>query len=381
MLEQAVQLDPKFAAAWGELGSRRAFEYFNLDQTAALLAGAKEAIETAVRLAPDDPMVIEGQGDYYYYCYRDYARATENYTRLAQLKPNDPALFWSMALIQRRQGRFADSWRNFQRAIKLDPDNSKYATTAVELLLMCRRYADAEALVLRTVQKWPENLAAACYLATITYSARGSTAEAAAFAKRTVPPAQRPDHIYYQRLIALMRADWTEVMRLDALQRHFNSEDDPAWAQDVTTATAMVEMGDVPAAQRRMREALTAMKAEETRQAGNDVLWSNLAVAQAMLGDKAESMRCREKALALMPYSRDAIQGASNGTTLASALAWCGETDRAIAEFERLLHLPNGPNIYRDRGIGFQSSSWKPLRDDPRFQKLLNDPKNNEPLF
>jgi len=382
LLEQAVQLDPKFAAAWGELGSRRAFEFFNMEHTDALLARAKDAIDAAVRLAPDDPLVIEGQGDFYYYGYRDYARATEHYTRLAQLRPNDPAMFWSLGLIQRRQGRFADSRRNFLRAVELDPANRNYAAVTLELLNFGRRYAEGEALARKWVQAWPNDLRLAWSLAVITYSANGATAEMAAFARRTVPPAQRAEHLYHQRLLALMRGDWAEVLRLDGLQRHFDSEDDPNWQQDVTVATVLAELGNLPAARTRMREALAAMQAEESRQSANDVLWANLAVAHALLGDQAESMRCREKALALMPPSRDAIQGAFDATLLASALAWCGEKDRALAEFERLLHVPYGANIHRDRGIGQGfGGAWKPLRDDPRFQALLADPKNNEPLF
>ena len=379
LLEQVVQLDPKFAAAWGELGSRRAFVWFNMDQTAALLAKAKEAIETAVRLAPDDPAVIGGQGDFYYYGYRDYARATEHYARLAQLRPNDSAVFWSMALIQRRQGRFADAWRNLQRALELDPANPGYAHVAIEFLTSGQRYAASEALARKCVQAWPEDHRAAFLLAFLTYSARGSTTEMTEFARRVVSPADHADHIYYQRLLALCRADGPEVMRLDALQRHFESEDDPSWAQDVITAFVLAEMGNMTAARERMHEALTAMQAEEIRQAGNSFLWTCLANAHAFLGNKAESMRCREKALALMPPSRDAIDSASTATVLAVALAWSGEKERALAEFERLLHVPYGTNIFRDRG--YWNGSWKPLRDDPRFKALLSDPKNNEPLF
>ena len=138
-------------------------------------------------------------------------------------------------------------------------------------------------------------------------------------------------------------------------------------------------MGNLPAARARAKDALTAMQAEEMRQADNDVLWANLAVAHAMLGQKEESMRNREKALKFMPPSRDALQGVFNAALLAGALAWCGEKERALTEFEHLLHTPSGTNIYRDRG--FWIGSWQPLRGDPRFQSLLKDPKNNAPLF
>ena len=49
----------------------------------------------------------------------------------------------------------------------------------------------------------------------------------------------------------------------------------------------------------------------------------------------------------------------------ASALAYAGEKERALAEFARLLRVPFGTNPILDRGIW--TGSWKPLRDDPRF--------------
>jgi hypothetical protein len=49
--------------------------------------------------------------------------------------------------------------------------------------------------------------------------------------------------------------------------------------------------------------------------------------------------------------------------------------DRALAEIERLLHVPWGMNIYVAR------ASFRPLHDEPRFEELVPDPKNNEPLL
>ena len=82
LLRRAVELDPKFAAAWAELAKREAFIFFKMVQTPAQLALAKTAIDLAVQLAPEDPAVIKGLGYYYYYGHRDYSRG-----RTAPVKP------------------------------------------------------------------------------------------------------------------------------------------------------------------------------------------------------------------------------------------------------------------------------------------------------
>ena len=122
LLQSAVELDAHFAQAWAELADAFAFAYFNEDDDKdALLARAKAAMDRAVQLAPDDPEVVGSLGTYYYYGYRDYARAAEQYERLARLQPNDPTIFNSLGLIQRRQGRWAESLTNTRRATELDP--------------------------------------------------------------------------------------------------------------------------------------------------------------------------------------------------------------------------------------------------------------------
>ncbi|HXQ82140.1 MAG TPA: TIR domain-containing protein [Opitutaceae bacterium] len=376
LLEDAVRLDPRFAPAWAELASLRALSYFKFEHGEQEIGPAKEAIDTAVRLAPDDPAVIEAVGDYYYYGSRDYTRATEQYLRLAQMRPNDPVMYYSLGLIQRRQGRMADAIPNLRRGLKLDPANEQYILEFASSLDAVRRYDEAESMLRKLMDVHPDDSGAEFLLCMTTFWARGSTAEMKAAVRRAADPSDHSLNLYAQSNFALARGDFAEFAKLNREQRYYDGNpDDPRWNQDVTAAESFAESGDMAAARARASEALVLMRAEIARQPDNSVLWAALSLANALLGKKDDALRSAQRSGELMPESRDAIVGPGNSNTCALAFAWIGDKGRALAELERLLHVPWGMNIYASR------AGWRPLRDDPRFKKLVSDPANNAPLL
>jgi len=375
-LEDAVRLDPSYAPAWAELGSLRGLVYFNLEHTDRQLGAAKEAIDTAVRLAPDDPAVIEGLGDYYYYGYRDYARATEQYMRLAMMRPNEPVMFYSLGLIQRRQGRVADALPNFRKALKLDPTNSSYVATIAESLAAVHLYDESQSVLQKYMETHPQNLEAAWIFSTGAYLARGSTAEIQAFAHRAVDPSERAKHLYMQSQNAGVIGDWAEFARIYREQPFYDGNpEDPRWNQEVNAAETFAEAGDMKTARTLATDATALMKAELERQPNSSGLWASLSLAHALLGNRGEALRCAQKSAEILPESRDAIVGPANSATCAFALLWLGEKDRTLAEIGRLLRVPWGLNIFATR------VSFRPLRDEPRFKALVADPKVNDPLL
>jgi TolB-like protein/cytochrome c-type biogenesis protein CcmH/NrfG len=376
LLEAAVHLDPNFAQAWAELGSRRAFAHFGENQSDEELRLAKEAIDTAVRLAPDDPEVIEGLGDYYYYAYRDYARATEQYMRLEQLRPNDAAVFYSLGLIQRRQGRIADSVDNLRKGYKLDPTNREYGTSLAHSLEAGRHYDEARQVRRKMIEEDPKDLVVVIESAVAEFEANGATAALTDLTRRKVDPSEESLMVYVRKGVAAMTGNWAEFNRLDRQQRYFDgSDDDPRWNQDINSAETFAEEGDSATSRARAAEAMAAMKKVLASQPGNAVLWSNLALAHALLGEKAEALGAAQKSADLLPESRDAVTGTSNSLTCFVAFSWIGEKDRALAELQRLFLTPFGANVYACRnGSG-------PVHDDPRFKKMLADPANNAPLY
>ena len=82
-----------------------------------------------------------------------------------------------------------------------------------------------------------------------------------------------------------------------------------------------------------------------------------------------------------MPVSKNAFRGPQFADNLALVYAWTGEADQAITLIERLLSTPGAVTWE-----GITSSSvtvaelrlrweWDPLRNNPRFQKILAGPE------
>ncbi len=378
LLRQAVQLDPKFAAAWAELGAFHAYVYFNeVDQSASRLAQAKEAIDTAVRLAPDAPEVIEKVGDYYYYGYRDYEHATEQYQRLAVLRPNDGVVFGSLGLIHRRQGRVREALEEMRRAVLLEPRSLRYVRSLYSSAQSVRLYDEAVAAQRRVLELTDNDLAEQGQLIAIPFLARGSTRELAEWLA-ALTPAQARDPVVtaVRKFAAQNTGDFAGFVALDREQRYFDGFGAAHGTQDANAAYVFAALGDKVTARARATAAVADLKTQLEKQPANASFWAALGSAYVLVDNRAEALRCAQKAKDLVPESKDALSGPTYSQNYGSCLAWLGDKDAALVELTRLLHTPWGENIYTAKF----STTWFPLRGDPRFEALVSDPKNNAPL-
>lgn len=91
----------------------------------------------------------------------------------------------------------------------------------------------------------------------------------------------------------------------------------------------------------------------------------------AALGRKHEAMSGGRRAAELLPITKDAMTGAEILRNLAIIYAWVGEKDLAIKQLEELMPL-YGPISYGQLRL---HPWWDPLRDDPRFDKIMEEAK------
>src|SRR5882724_11492465 len=123
LLEQAIKLDPNFAAAFACLSTVESWAYHTFDPTPARRERARVAADQALRLQPDLPEGHLALGFCYYYGDRDYGRALAEFEIAKRGLPNEAQAFMAIGAIQRRQGKWSESTTNFEKSVALDPKN------------------------------------------------------------------------------------------------------------------------------------------------------------------------------------------------------------------------------------------------------------------
>src|SRR5216117_3463213 len=124
LFEQAIKLDPNFALAFAGLSMVESWLYHTSDPVPARREKARLNADEALRLQPDLPEGHLALGFSYYYGDRNYERALAEFGIARRGLPNDAQAYLAIGSIQRRQGKWAESTANLEKAAALDPKNT-----------------------------------------------------------------------------------------------------------------------------------------------------------------------------------------------------------------------------------------------------------------
>src|SRR6185312_8457518 len=121
--------------------------------------------EKAAQLQPDAGEVHLVRARYLARGLRDYDRARSELELARRTLPNDAALYYEIAITDRRQNRWTEALRNFERTVELDPRNVQYLDDTAEACSYLRRYGEADRIGRRALALSPHDKRLRIFLA------------------------------------------------------------------------------------------------------------------------------------------------------------------------------------------------------------------------
>jgi TolB-like protein/class 3 adenylate cyclase len=377
-LREAGRLDPKFALSWALLSyvDARGYLTTSLQRTVALREEARQAAETALSLQPNLGEAVLTKGYYHYACLKDYDTAVRYFEQARQFLPNSSRIPESLAYVERRRGQWDRSESDFNEAERLDPRNVRLLTQHALSYISRRRFPEALRKLDQVLDITPDDMDTLVNKAGIA-QCEGDLSRAAALLAPLHPTADDPNALETQVYQAILERQPAPMI---ARLKEILAKPDPAlgymngelrfwlgWAQEVA--------GDHAAAQESWRQARAELETSLKEQPDNNSLMIDLALTDTGLGDKAAAFALAEQAMAINPIEKDAWTGPGMIEILARVAAQLGEPDRAIAALQKLLPMPYegaiAANTLFTPALLRLDPMFDPLRDDPRFQKLV----------
>src|SRR5947207_2664954 len=375
----AVQLDPNFALAWARLSGAHGLLYFNRgDATAARRDAAKEALENAQKLQPNSPETLLFVGYYQYWVLHDYGLAKATFGRVSKMLPGNSQVLYALGAIARREGLWDESVAYWERGLALDPRNTALLIEVAWTYAALRQFPAALKLYDRALDIVPNELSLMALKASI-YQAEGNLQEAAKLLAQV--NAQTNSDVVVRIKLAQLRLERNQIeairfVQLRQARLHFSSGMDKGIKQGGLALLNRVA-GDTASAKAAAEQARNTLEPLSKDQPDNAFVAAALAVVYAILDEKGSALNEAQRAITLVPSSKDRLSGPGFEENLALVEMIIGENSRAISALTRLLHTPYGGWIYSPAPITPAILNldplWDPLRADPAFQKLCEE--------
>ncbi len=365
LAKQAVKLDDKFTRAYCLINQLDLLDYrFGNEHDPELLATAKAAAETALRLEPDSEEARLAIARYYYNGLSDYRKTQEELAKIPASASHTVEYYTLASLVERRMGRWEESIRDGKRAVELDPQNPDLAVNLIQTYSGLRRFDDSNRLADETMSRLNRPAHRVLLVKSEAALAAGDLAAVRA-ALEKYPDWDSSDYEGARFWLPLLEKNYAAA-RSAAAKCNQEQRETPSYWQMM----ALLEKaeGNTEAVGNDYAEAKRTAQAALVKRPGDPGLLGSLAEANAGLGLKDEALRLARRAAESCPPSVDALVGPDCLRVVGEVMTTNGDREGAFEILNEIVGKPFGPT-YGDLKL---DPVWEPLRDDPRFDKVLS---------
>jgi TolB-like protein/Tfp pilus assembly protein PilF len=373
LYDRAIQLDPNFALALARSSVLQSWIVHTFDRTSERREKARTLAERALRLQPDLPEAHLAVGFSYYYGDNNYDAALREFEIAQRGLPNESEAYLAIGAIQRRQGKWAESTANLEKAISLNPKDIWPLQNLAFNYQMVRNYDAANKTIDRALALDPNALGPLGLKVNLAIAEKGdfSVAENAFAAVKSVSMTNEQKIKTASELAGIFLL---ERKYKEGLQQSESLPDDllagfpgALGGKYYLIGSARKALHDEPGARVAFLRAKSAIEEQLKRNPDAADVHVQLAKVLAYLNEKDSALAEAQRATELQPESKDAFGGPEIAAGVAEVHAILGDNTRVIEILDGLLGRPSAVTV---QGLKV-NPIWDPLRNDPRFQALI----------
>src|SRR5256884_3474239 len=375
LFERAVDLDPNFALAIAHSSQLESWFVHTFDPTAARREKARTLAERALQLQPDLPEAHLARGVSYYYGDNNYDAALKEFEIAQRGLPNESEIYLYIGAIQRRQGKWAESTANLEKAASLNPKDSWPLYNLADNYQMLRNFDAANKTIDRGLKVDPGGVGLWEMKSKLAIAEKGdlSVSEKAFQAVQSMPMNNE------QKLrLAGSRANVFLLERKyqEGLREAESLQDDVlhgAFEQHLSDKYYLIgfarkALQDEAGARAAFLKAKEILDLQLKQSPDSPDMHIQLAKVLAYLGEKDAALAEARRATELLPESKDAFGGPEIAAGTAEVHAILGDNGRAIENLDGVLSRPSAVTVQSLK----VNPIWDSLRNDSRFQALID---------